>query len=149
MNKGGQHIVCGAAPEVSPVRTVLADGSPMMLKTFSLLLQREHGVQVVGTATDGHRAVRRALELQPDLVLMDLRLPGLNGFEATRRIKARSPASAVIVVTDDDTPECRAAASASGINGFVGKRQMFTELATAIRALFPREGMLVRPRRAT
>ena len=82
---------------------------------------------------------------------MGLRLPGLNGFEATRRIKARSPASAVIVVTEDDAPERRAAASASGINGFVGKRQMFTELAAAIRALFPRgaRGTFVGLKRAT
>jgi len=117
---------------------VVVDDSPMMLKTLSLLLEREKGLQLVGTATDGRHAVRRAIELEPDLVLMDLRLPGMNGFEATRRIKARSPAPAVIMVTADDTPECRAAASAAGTDGFVGKQQMFTQLAPAIRKLFPK-----------
>lgn len=76
-----------------------------MLKTLSLLLELQDGLQLVGTATDGRHALRRVMELQPDLVLMDLRLPGMNGFDATRRIKARSPARAVIIVTGDDTPE--------------------------------------------
>jgi len=121
-----------------PVRTVVVDDSPIILKTLSLLLERENGFQLVGTATDGYHGVRRVIELQPDLVLMDLRLPGMNGFDATRRIKARSPAPAVIMVTGDDTPECRAAASAAGTDGFVGKQQMFTQLPAAIRKLFPR-----------
>ena len=81
--------------------------------------------------------MRRVVELQPDLVLMDLRLPGMNGLEATRQIKARSQAPAVIMVTADDTPECRAAASAAGTDGFVGKQHMFTQLPAAIRKLFP------------
>jgi CheY-like chemotaxis protein len=70
-------------------------------------------------------------------VLLDLQLPGMNGLEATRQIKARSQAPAVIMVTADDTPECRAAASAAGTDGFVGKENMSTQLRTAIRELFP------------
>jgi CheY-like chemotaxis protein len=69
---------------------------------------------------------------------MDMRLPGMNGLEATRQIKARSQAPVVIMVTADDTPECRAAASAAGIDGFVGKQHLFTQLRAAIRKLFPR-----------
>ncbi|MGA2659259.1 MAG: response regulator [Verrucomicrobiota bacterium] len=138
MNTEARYGAYEAAVDRSPVRTVVVDDSPMMLKTLSLLLEREKGLQLVGTATDGRHAVRRAIELEPDLVLMDLRLPGMNGFEATRRIKARSPAPAVIMVTADDTPECRAAASAAGTDGFVGKQQMFTQLAPAIRKLFPK-----------
>jgi DNA-binding NarL/FixJ family response regulator len=71
------------------------------------------------------------------LVLMDLNLPGMNGLEATRQIKARSPAPTVIVVTADDTLECRAAARAAGTDGFVGLRHLFTQLRAAIRRLFP------------
>jgi CheY-like chemotaxis protein len=127
-----------AAMDICPVRTVVVDGSPVMLKTLSLLLELQHGLQLVGTATDGRHAVRRVMELQPDLVLMALRLPGMHGFDATRRIKARSPAPAVIIVTGEDTPECRAAASAAGSDGFVGKQQMVTQLPAAIRRLFPR-----------
>ena len=73
MNKDAQHSDGEAALELWPVRTVVADGSPLMLKTFSLLLQREHGLEVVGTATDGHHAVRRALEFEAR--------PGADGLE--------------------------------------------------------------------
>jgi DNA-binding NarL/FixJ family response regulator len=82
-------------------------------------------------------SLRRVVELEPDLVLMDLQFPGLSGMEATRRIKARSPATAVIMVTSDDTPECRTAASAAGTDGFVGKQHIFTQFPAAIRKLFP------------
>jgi DNA-binding NarL/FixJ family response regulator len=151
MNTEAQYGAYEAAVDNCPVRTVVVDDSPMMLKTLSLLLERENDFQLVGTATDGRHAVRRVIELQPDLVLMDLRLPGMNGFDATRRIKARSPAPAVIIVTADDTPECRAAASAAGTDGFVAKQQMFTQLPAAMRKLFPRAAktISVRFRRTT
>jgi DNA-binding NarL/FixJ family response regulator len=138
MNTEAQYGACEAAVDSWPIRTVVVDDSPIMLKTLSLFLQAQSGFELIGTATDGRHAVRRVIELQPDLVLMDLRLPGMNGFDATRRIKARCPAPAVIMVTADDTPECRAAASAAGTDGFVGKQQMFTQLPAAIRKLFPR-----------
>ena len=120
------------------IRTVVVDDSPFVLKTLSSFLERQHNFQLVGTATDGVHGVRRVVELEPDLVLMDLRLPGMNGLEATRQIKARPQAPTVIMVADDDTPESRAAASAAGTDGFVGKQHMFTQLRTAIRKLFPR-----------
>jgi CheY-like chemotaxis protein len=103
----------------------------------SLLLERQRGFQLVGTATDGRQAVRRVIELQPDLVLMDMQLPGINGLEATRQIKARTEAPAVIMVTADETAECRAQATAAGTDAFVGKQQMLTQLPTALRELFP------------
>jgi DNA-binding NarL/FixJ family response regulator len=121
-----------------PIRTLVVDDSPVVLKTLSLLLAEESGFQLVGTAIDGPHAMRRVIELHPDLVLTDLQMPGMNGLEVTRRIKALSPAPAVIMVTADDTPECRAAASAAGTDGFVGKLNMFTQLRAAIRNLFPR-----------
>jgi DNA-binding NarL/FixJ family response regulator len=65
-------------------------------------------------------------------------LSGINGLEVTRQIKARSQAPVVIIVMEDDAPECRAAASAAGTDGFVGKRKLFTQLRAAIRTLFPR-----------
>jgi DNA-binding NarL/FixJ family response regulator len=127
-----------AAIDARPIRAVVLEESPMILKTLSSILQERDDVQLVGTATDGYHAVRRVVELAPDLVLMDLHLPGMNGLEATRQIKARSPAPAVIVVTADDTPECRAAARAAGTDGFVGLRHLFIQLRAAIRKLFPR-----------
>ena len=72
-----------------PIRTVVADDSPFVLKTLSSFLEQQRDFQLVGTATDGHHAVRRVVELEPDLVLMGLRLPGLNGLDAARQIKSR------------------------------------------------------------
>ncbi len=119
------------------VRAVVVDDSPLMLKTLCLVLQQEGGLEIVGTAIGGFKAMRRVRELEPDLVLMDVQLPGMNGIEATRRIKARSPAPAVIVVTSDDSTECRRAAAAAGADGFVTKTEMFTQLPAAIHKLFP------------
>jgi two-component system response regulator DesR len=126
-----------AGSDARPIRAVVADDSPTVLKMLSLILEKQNDVQLIGTATDGYHAVRRVVELAPDLVLMDLQLPGMSGLEATRQIKARAQAPAVIMVTADDTPECRAAARAAGTDGFVGKQDLFTQLHAAIRELFP------------
>jgi DNA-binding NarL/FixJ family response regulator len=150
MNTEAEYGTDQAAVDNWPIRTVVVDDSPIMLKTLSLFLERGNGFQLVGTATDGYHAVRRVVELEPDLVLMDLRLPGMNGLDATRQIKARSPATAVIMVTADDTPACRAAASAAGTDDFVGKWQMLTQLPAALGKLFPRaaKSTFVRLKRA-
>ncbi len=110
----------------------------MMLKTLSAILEKRNGIQLIGSATDGRHAMRQVAELSPDLVLMDLRLPGINSLDAARQIKARSQPPAVIVVTGEDTPERRAAARAAGTDGFVGLRHLFTQLPAVVRRLFPR-----------
>ena len=131
------HVLEEARSAARLIRAVIVDDSPSVLKALSMILEEETNVQLIGTATDGYHAVRRVAELAPDLVLMDLQLPGINGLEATRQIKARSQAPSVIMLTADDTPACRAAARAAGTDDFVGKQQMFTQLHAAIRKLFP------------
>lgn len=131
------HCLDEAGTDGRPIRTVVVDDSPLILKTLSSFLELQQDFQLVGTATDGSHAVRRAMELEPDLVLLGLRLAGMNGLEATRQIKARSQAPAVIMVTSNDTPACRAAARAAGTDGFVGKRHMIKQLPKVIRKLFP------------
>ncbi len=138
MNTEARYGAYETAVDGRPIRTVLADDSPTVLKTLSLLLERENGFQIVGTATDGYHAIRRVIELEPDLVLMDVRLQGINGLDAARHIKARPQAPTVIMVTNDDTPACRAAASTAGADDFVGKQRMLTQLPAALRTLFPR-----------
>ena len=123
-----------------PVRAVIVDDSPPLLRILTSLLEQETNVQLIGSATDGFGAVRRVLELRPDLVLMDLHLPGINGLEATRQIKAHPQAPAVILVTADDTPGCRDAARAAGTDGFVDKQHLSTELPPVIQKLFPGNG---------
>ena len=127
----------------SLVRAVIADDSPMVLKTLTSLLQKQGNMQLIGSATDGYGALRRVIELRPDLVLMDQQLQGMSGLEATRQIKARSRAPAVILVTVDDTPACRDAARAAGTDGFVGKQHLLTRLRPALQRLFPRKARAI------
>src|ERR1035441_9152468 len=135
--RAGHSNLRGPAVDGSPVRALIVDDSPSALKTLALFLQQQSDLQLIGSATDGYGAVRRAMELSPDLVLMDSQLSGINGLEVTRQIKAHPQAPAVILVTADDTPGCRAAARAAGTDGFVGKRHLSAQLRPAIRKLFP------------
>ncbi len=129
--------------EARPIRTVVVDDSPLMLKTLSLLLEQQGGVELIGTSTDGRLAMRRLAELSPNLVLMDLQLPGMNGLEVTRWLKAQAQAPAVIILTAEDTPEHRAGAQMVGADGFVAKQHLWAELPVAIRKLFPRATVLM------
>jgi DNA-binding NarL/FixJ family response regulator len=112
-----------------------------MLKALSQFLEEQSGFHIIGSATDGYQALRRVRELEPDLVLLDLELPGIHGFEVTRLIKARVRGPVVIMVTADDSLECRAAARWAGTDGFVSRRNMIPELLAAIPRLFPGLGI--------
>jgi CheY-like chemotaxis protein len=121
-----------------PIRTVVVDGSPANLKAFSSLLEQQSEIQLVGTATDGYRAVRRVRELEPDLVLTAVRLDGMNGLELARQIKALPQAPRVILVTETDTEAYYAAARAAGVEGLVSKQDLALLLPASIRVLFSR-----------
>ena len=103
------------------VRTLIADDSPLMLRILAQVLASEGNFNLIGTVTDGRQAVRRTLNMKPDLVLMDYSLPHINGIEATRYIKQFQNPPLVIIVTSNDTPECKAQAKAAGADGFVVK----------------------------
>jgi DNA-binding NarL/FixJ family response regulator len=122
------------------VNALFVDASPFILKTLSSILEGEDHVQLVGAATDGNGAVRPVVEREPGLVLIDPHLPGMSGRETTLRTKAHSPATVVIMVTADDTSEIRVADSGAGVDRFVGKQHIFTQLPAAIRKLFPENG---------
>ena len=103
------------------VRTLIADDSPWMLKTLSQILTLEGIFTLVASATDGSQAVRYASTIEPELILMDVDMPHLNGIDATRYIKQFNNPPLVIIVTSDDTPESRALAKAAGADAFVTK----------------------------
>jgi len=118
------------------------DDSSYILETLTWFFKELPGFNLVGTAVDGHQAMRCVAAIEPDLVLMDVQLPGISGLEATRRIKARNRGSVVIIMTADDNPACRAAAKAAGADGFVGKAgDMFTDLQSVLRGVFPGAGL--------
>jgi len=106
---------------IRAVRTLIADDSPWMLKTLSQILTLEGIFTLVASATDGSQAVRYASAIEPELVLMDIDMPHLNGIEATRYIKQFKDPPVVIIVTSDDTPNSRALAKRAGADAFVTK----------------------------
>jgi DNA-binding NarL/FixJ family response regulator len=114
-------------------RVLLVDDSAAFLESATLLLSAAAGLTVVGRARSGEEAVAEAERLLPDLVLMDVQMPGIGGLEATRRIKARAHAPRVILLTMHDTPEYREAAEAAGANGFLSK----LAFTTTISAMLP------------
>ena len=122
---------------IRAVRTLIADDSPVMLKTLSKILALEGIFALVAAATDGSQAVRHALTIEPELILMDVHMPHLNGIEATRYIKQFKNPPLVIIVTSDDTPDSRALARGAGADAFVTKSGgLHAQLKAIFRQLF-------------
>lgn len=115
-----------------PLRIFIADDHPIVRRGLRDLLETEDGIQVVGEASNGLQAVRRAAELKPDLVLMDLVMPELDGIEATRRIKADNPDIQVLVLTSFATDDKVFPAIKAGALGYLIKDTGAEELLEAI-----------------
>ena len=117
------------------IRVLVADDQPLMRAGLRMILEETDDIEVVGEAADGAEAVRLASELGADVVLMDVRMPGVDGIEATRQIVARDGSARVLVVTTFDLDEYAFSALRAGASGFVLKNVPLDELARAIRAV--------------
>ncbi|HEV2768453.1 MAG TPA: response regulator transcription factor [Acidimicrobiales bacterium] len=116
-----------------PVRVLLADDHPVYRLGLRALLQSLGGFEVVGEATDGAEAVTVALETRPDVVVMDLQMPGMSGIEATRRITERRPDIAVLVLTYSDEDQSVLDAVLAGARGYVLKEAGTDNILRAIQ----------------
>ena len=112
---------------------LLVDDQSLLRMGFRLVLEAEDDLVVLGEAGDGEQAVRQALALRPDVVLMDVRMPGMNGIDATTRIVAALPECRVIILTTFDLDEYAFAALRAGASGFLLKDARPAELVAAIR----------------
>ncbi len=117
------------------IRLLLADDQPLMRAGFRMILEETDDIDIVGEARDGVEAVRLAGELNPDVILMDVRMPGVDGIEATRRIVAAGGTARILILTTFDLDEYAFAALRAGASGFVVKDVPLDELARAIRAV--------------
>ncbi|MFI1202476.1 response regulator [Streptomyces sp. NPDC020883] len=130
-------------PATTAVRVLIADDQMMVRQGFTVLLDAEPDIEVVGQAVDGHDAIARTAELAPDVVLMDIRMPGLGGIEATRRITGPAGATVkVLVLTTFDLDEYVYEALRAGASGFLLKDASADELAQAVRVVAAGDALL-------
>jgi DNA-binding NarL/FixJ family response regulator len=121
-----------------PIRTLLVEDSAVMMVLLARTLSKDKRTFIIGSASDGRKALSYASCLQPDLVITDLHMPGLDGAEATRLLKQRSNPPTVFVVTSDDTPEARARCMAARADAFLRKDgNLALRLLSAIQEFFP------------
>ncbi|WP_263118029.1 response regulator transcription factor [Cellulomonas fimi] len=120
---------------MSAIRVLLVDDQPLLRMGFTLVLQDEDDLDVVGEASDGAEAVAQVAALRPDVVLMDVRMPGTNGIEATRQIVASGADARVLILTTFDLDEYAFAALREGASGFLLKDARPGDLIAAIRSV--------------
>jgi DNA-binding NarL/FixJ family response regulator len=116
------------------IRTLIADDQELVRDGFAMILESEPEIEVVGEAADGQQAVAACMELQPDVVLMDVRMPVMDGIEATRQITARST-SRILMLTTFDLDEYIYDAFQAGASGFLLKDARRPELIHAVGAV--------------
>ncbi len=124
------------------ISIVLADDQELMRMGFRMVIDSQPDLTIVGEAVNGHEAIAAVAELSPDIVLMDVRMPALDGIEATRRIVATDPRSRIIILTTFDLDEHTYAALRAGASGFLLKDAPPAELLAAIRAVASGDAVL-------
>jgi DNA-binding NarL/FixJ family response regulator len=117
------------------LRIIVADDHGIVREGLIALLDRQEGMQVVGSAATGRAAVEAAERLHPDVIIMDLAMPDLNGIEATQRILSTSPATSIIALSASHTSEHVSRALRAGARGYVVKDAKGTELIDAVRTV--------------
>ena len=124
------------------IRVLLAEDHVVVREGTRELLQREQDIKVVGEAGDGEEAVELTVKLRPDVVIMDIAMPRLNGIEATKQIKALYPAAAVLILTAYDNDQYIFALLDAGAAGYLLKNVRGRELVDAVRAVYAGESVL-------
>jgi DNA-binding NarL/FixJ family response regulator len=124
------------------IRVLVADDQPLMRAAFEMTLRTEQDIDLVGEASDGLEAVEQARRLRPDVILMDVRMPGLDGVEATRILAAEDRTTKILILTTFDIDEYVIEAIRAGASGFLLKDVRPTELIEAIRIVARGDALL-------
>jgi DNA-binding NarL/FixJ family response regulator len=117
------------------ISVLLVDDQPLLRLGFRMVLDAHEGLEVIGEAADGEAAVLAALELSPDVIVMDVRMPGMDGIAATERITSARPDSKILILTTFDLDEYAFAGLRAGASGFLLKDVPPDELVAAIRTV--------------
>jgi DNA-binding NarL/FixJ family response regulator len=126
----------------APIRVLVVDDQELVRSGFCVILDAADGITVVGEAATGETAVAAAAEHHPDVVLMDIRMPGMDGLEATRLLSRGSPAPRVVILTTFDLDEYVYEALRAGASGFLLKDSPRGDLIAAVRAAAGGDAML-------
>ena len=127
---------------MSKIKILIVDDHAIMRDGIRALIDLHDDIEVVGEASDGKEAIEKVRELVPDVVIMDIAMPGMDGLEAARRIRKRNPEVKVLVLTQHDHKEYVLSAIKVGVAGYLPKRAVSSELVSAIRAVHRGESFL-------
>jgi DNA-binding NarL/FixJ family response regulator len=122
-------------PGSEPIRVLIADDHALFRRGLEMVLKEEAGLELVGLASDGAEAVRMAGETLPDVVLMDIRMPKIDGIEAARQMKDIAPSAKIVILTISDEEEDLFEAIRAGASGYLLKDIPLDEVAEAVRSV--------------
>jgi two-component system NarL family response regulator len=125
-----------------PIRVLIADDHELFRRGLNMVLEAEDDIVVVAEAADGREAVARVEESAPDVVLMDVRMPGVNGIEATRLIREAFPSTRIVMLTVSDEEDDLFQAIKAGANGYLLKEVSIEEVADAVRSVMQGKSLL-------
>ncbi len=117
------------------IRILVVDDHPIVRQGLKTLLEGHSGWQVVGEAADGAEAVEKAKDLNPDVMVLDVTMPRMNGLEACRLLRRQSPALEILFVTQHDSPQMMREALEAGARGYVVKSNAARDLLAAVEAV--------------
>jgi DNA-binding NarL/FixJ family response regulator len=121
--------------EMKNARVLIVDDHEIFRRGLRALLEPSLEWQICGEAVDGMDAVEQCLSLKPDIVVLDVSMPRLNGLEAARLIKKQTPEPQIVIITQHDSPQIRSAAVEAGARAFVTKSAVGSELVSALRTI--------------
>jgi DNA-binding NarL/FixJ family response regulator len=122
----------------APIRLLIVDDEPLFVEMVEVMLGAEPGIEIVGTASDGEEGVRLAAKLAPDVIIMDISMPVMNGIDATREIREANPGASILILTGGSTVTEIDDARTAGAGGYLTKDRIANELVDEIRGLAER-----------
>ena len=141
------QLICSTDPgivrqqiEMNPSRLLIVDDHEIFRRGLRALLEPSSDWEICGEAVDGLDAVEQCKSLKPDVVVLDVSMPRLNGLEAARLIQKENPGSKIVIITQHDSPQIRMAAMEAGARAFVTKSAVGSELISALKNLIYANG---------